>query len=169
MLIDCSFFTKGSRRILNASMGTLPNANAREVCETIQSYIAENQERYLTEMLGPHLGNRFNTYLVCLDEDVDAKRIETMDAVCERLRESFADYVFFHILRDANTQSTITGLVQLKNANSYVSPIRRQVGIWNSMVEKNRLFAAWCDSSECAISGISISSDMMTKINSFNI
>ena len=159
MLIDCSYFTKGTRHILNASLGTLPN----------EAYIAEFQEQYLVEMLGPTLGNKFNAYLVCLDEDEEPIRNEKMDAVCDRLKESFADYVFFHILRDANTQSSITGLVLLKSANTYVAPIRRQVSVWNTMVDRNRRFAEWCQSSDCTTSGISISNDMITKINALNL
>jgi hypothetical protein len=169
MLIDCSYFTKGARHILNASLGTLPNANSADVCSAIEAYIAEHQEQYLIEMLGPTLGNKFNAYLVCIDEDENPTRNERMDVVCDLLKESFADYVFFHILRDANTQVTMTGIVLLKSANTYVAPIKRQVSVWNTMVDRNRRFSEWCQSAECTISGISISNDMTTKINSLNL
>lgn len=169
MLIDCSYFTKGPRHILNASLGTLPNANAMEVNLAIEAYIAEYQEQYLLGVLGSTMGNKVNAYLVCLDEDDEPKHNDHIDAVCERLREPFADYVFFHILRDNNTQATMTGIVRLKCANDYVAPLRRQVNVWNSMVDKHNLFAVWCRSSECSLSGISISTDMLTKINQFNL
>lgn len=174
MLIDCSYFTKGSRHILNASLGTpgnctLPNANAVEVNETIEAFISEHQEEYLVNVLGSVLGHKVNAYLVCMEEDESPKHIDSIDALCEHLRDSFADYVFFHILRDTNTQSTITGLVRLKCANEYVAPIRRQVNVWNSMVNKHRLFAEWCLSSDCPISGITISADMLEKINVLNL
>ena len=172
MLIDSSYFCKGSRHILNATLGTkdtLPNPNAMEVNIAIEGYIQEHQERFLSLMLGKPLCNRVNNYLVCLEEDEEPKHLPAMDAVCDRLREPFADYVFFHILRDMNTQSTMTGLVRLKCANEYVSPLRRQVSIWNSMAEKNREFAEWCKSSECTISGINVDSDMLTYINSLNL
>lgn len=169
MLIDCSYFTKGSRHILNASLGTTPNTNAIEVNEAIEAYVSECQEEYLVRMLGPTLGNKVNAYLVCIEEDEEPKHNANMDAVCERLREAFADYVFFHILRDSNTQSTITGIVRLKCANEYVAPIRRQVSVWNSMVNKNRLFAGWCRSDDCTLSGISIDDEMLTKINTLNL
>lgn len=172
MLIDSSYFCKGSRHILNATLGTndaLPNPNAMEVNLAIEAYIEEYQERFLCLMLGYTLGNRVNTYLVRLEDDENPKHMPNLDAICDRLRESFADYVFFHILRDMNTQSTMTGLVRLKCANEYVAPIRRQVSVWNSMADKNRLFAKWCDSSECTISGISIDSNMLTYINSLNL
>lgn len=169
MLIDCSYFTKGARHIKNASLGTIPNANSVEVCSAIEAYIAELQEQYLVDMLGTALGNRFNAYLVCLDEDEKPVRNQKIDAVCERLKDSFADYVFYHILRDVNTQVTMTGIEILKSANTHVAPVNRQVSVWNTMVDKNRRFAEWCQSSECTIAGISISGDMTTKINALNL
>ena len=89
--------------------------------------------------------------------------------MCERLREPFADYVFFHILRDCQSQSTMTGLVRLKSANEYVSPIRRQVNIWNTLVDKHRRLAEWFQSKECPLEGLSIGNDMLTKINQLNL
>lgn len=169
MLIDCSYFTKGPRHILNASLGTIPNANAIEVNAAIESYIEENQELFLARILGHSLGNRVNAYLVCLDDDEKPVRNANIDAVCEHLREPFADYVFFHILRNMNTQSTMTGLVRLKCANEYVAPLRRQVSVWNAMVDKNRLFARWSESADCPIAGISVDDNLLTKINSLNL
>lgn len=165
MLIDCSYFTKGSRHILNASVAALPNANAMEVNEAIEAYIAERQEQYLAKALGMELGNRVNAYLVCMDEDDGTKAVERYDSICERLREPFADYVFFQMLRDANSQCTATGLVRLKCANEYVAPIQRQVNAWNSMVDKHRLIAEWLES----VGGAGISTDFLTKINVMNL
>lgn len=171
MLIDCSYFTKGSRHILNATMGTadtLPNPNAEEVNNAILAYIDEYQIKFLTAMLGATLANKVNVYLVCQEEDENPPHVESIDAVCERLKESFADYVFFHILRESNTQPTMTGLVRLKTANTYVSPIGRQVTVWNDMVDRNRQFAEWVKS-DCTLSGINISKEMTTKINRLNL
>lgn len=171
MLIDCSYFTKGSRHILNATVGntTIPNPNAIEVNAAIEAFIVENQEPYLVQMLGSSLGNRVNAYLVCLEEDETPKHNDHFDDVCGRLKESFADYVFFHILREMNSQASMTGLVRLKCANEYVAPIRRQVNVWNSMVDKNRLFAEWCQSADCTIYDISVDRYMLTKINPLNL
>lgn len=169
MLIDCSYFTKGARQIQNATLGTLPNPDAEEVNQAIETYIAENQEIFLKRMLGVAVGNKVHTYLVCLDENEEPKKIENLDSICAKLSEAFADYVFFQILRDINSQATMTGLVRLKCANEYVAPIRRQVNIWNSMVDRNRLFAEWIKTSECKISDIIISDDMITKINTLNL
>lgn len=171
MLIDCSYFTAGPRHIQNATLGTegLLNQDALYVKEAIEAYIGSLQEEFLIEALGHSAGSRVNAYLVCLDEDTNPRHHANLDAVCEQLRESFADYVFYKILRDANTQATMTGLVRLKCANEYVSPVQRQVSIWNAMVNKNRRFAEWAKSSECGLSGIEVSSNLLTKINTLNL
>ena len=168
MLIDRSYFTKGSRHILNATLGTLPNPNAREVVEFIEAFISEYQEEFLTRLLGSSVGNRLNAYLVCLDEDENPAHNERLDAVCDRIREPFADYVFYKMLGTTGTDATMNGLVRIKSANTPVSPLRRQVQAWNAMVEKNRSFSAWV-SSECDVSGIEVSEAMLTKINSLNL
>ena len=69
MLIDCSYFIKGSRHIQNATLGNgkLPNANAMETCAAIEGFIAEYQESYLVATLGATIGNKLNAYLVCVD------------------------------------------------------------------------------------------------------
>lgn len=172
MLIDCSYFSKGARHILNCNMpssSSMPNPNSEEVCSVVQSYIDENQEMYLRRVLGNMLGWRIHAYLVCLEEDETTKRNAKFDAVCDQLREPFADYVFYHILRDSNEQSTITGIVQLKGSNTYVAPIRRQVTAWNRMVMRHRSFAEWVKSPECMLDGISIHAEMLSKINTLNL
>ena len=170
MLIDCSYFTKGTRHILNATMGTadLPQyPSGAEVNNAILGYIEEFQSEFLIAMLGATLGNKVHTYLVCRDDDEKPPYVESFEEVCERLKEPFADYVFFHILRDSNTQATMTGLVKLKTANTIVAPVRRQVNVWNSMVRKNRLFAEWAK--DAALDDIVVSAEMTTPINALNI
>ena len=88
--------------------------------------------------------------------------------LCEKLCEPFADYVFYHILRDANTQATITGLVRLKCANEYIAPLKRQVSTWNSMVEKNKQFVEWAMSNDCPFD-VKITKNLLTPINAFNL
>ena len=75
---------------------------------------------------------------------------------------------FYHILRDANTQATITGLVRLKCANEYVAPLKRQVSTWNSMVEKNKQFVEWAMSNDCPFD-VKITKNLLTPINAFNL
>lgn len=169
MLIDYSYFTTGPRHIQNASLGdNALNPDGRAAKAAIEAYIAEYQEQFLVEALGERIGNKANAYLVCKDEG-DKVVSEPYDIVCDKLKDAFADYVFFHIMRDSNTQQTMTGLVRLKCSNEYVPPIRRQVNVWNGMVIKNRRFAQWCASSECPMLGISMSKDLLTPINVLNL
>ena len=77
--------------------------------------------------------------------------------------------MFFHILRDMNTQATITGLVRFKCANEYISPIKRQVSVWNSMVKKNRLFVESAMSDYCPFNGLKSQKNILTPINTFNL
>lgn len=169
MLIDISYFTKGSRQILNASTAEMPGQNSVSVNEAIIGYIDEYQEDFLCEMLGFSLGAKVNLYLLELDTDSEKEHNNQYDDICNRLKSSFADYVFFHILRDCQTQSTISGLVLLKNANEYVSPINRQVSTWNTMVKRNEVFQAWCKTNLCPILNIEVSTNMLTPINNLNL
>lgn len=165
--------------------------NALEVKECIEGYIMDYQDEFLTKMLGYELGPVVNEYVCkfpyrkrdqkrptrveeleieeydsCLDDSPQWS--PSMDILCEKLRESFADFIFYRILRDANAQSTITGLVRLKGANDYVSPIKRQVLTWNTMVERNRRFKKWAESAECSYK-VHICDNMLRRINSFNL
>lgn len=165
MLIDASYFTAGPRQILNATLGkgtTKENA-------VIEQYIAEYQGEFLCRMLGGEVGAAVNSYLETLDIDPEADTDKDMDAICAKLRKPFADYVFFHILRDAGQSATITGMVRLKGANQYVEPIVRQVSTWNRMANNLNLFAEWVDGGECAVPGIVIDEYLLQPINRFNL
>lgn len=150
MLIDSSWFTQGPRHIQNANAGNTVNLDSMDVNDAIEAYITEYQDQFLYEMVGPEMAAKGEDYLDKLGDN--AKQM-----VCE----SFADYVFFKVLGDSNTQSKVTGLVQLKCADTYVAPIRRQVTVWNRMVDRNRRFAA--------MTGIRVSENLLTKINSLNL
>ena len=104
-----------------------------------------------------------------MDMDENEERDVDLDMVIEQLREPFANYVFYKILRDANSQATMTGLVRLKCANDYVAPIRRQVSTWNDMVDMIADFSVWAKSADCHVPGISAESNFLTKINALNL
>lgn len=169
MLIDISYFTVGSRHIQNASTAEMPNQNSVSVNEVINWYIEQYQEEFLCEMLGFSLGADVNFYLIELDTDSAKERNKQYDEICDKIKYMFADYVFFHILRNCQTQSTTTGLVLLKNANEYVAPINRQVATWNHMVERNEVFQAWCKTNLCPIPNIEVSTNLLTPINNLNL
>lgn len=197
MLIDCSYFVDGPRHIQNATLGKMPNPNAEEVNAAIKAYIKEYQKEFLILMLGYDLGSAVNSYIETIpdyaiirivdniisrktekgneqsfrtvNEKKDKEANPAYDCICCQLCDPFADYVFYKILRNSSCQATMTGLVRLKCANDYVAPIRRQVSIWNAMVDKIRYFVKWCNTADCPISGINTDSNLLTKINSLNL
>lgn len=175
MLIDVSYFLAGPRHIANATLAKLPSQDSIAVNDTIMGYIKEFQPFFLSDMLGCKLSKEVTDHLDLLEHEKanEPTEEETVteskyEPLCKMLREPFADYVFFHILRDANTQATIKGLVLLKCDNTYVSPIQRQVSTWNDMVKKNKEFVKWAASIECPFT-VSINSNLLTPINIFNL
>lgn len=168
MLIDVSYFTDGPRHIQNASLGKLPNTDAEAVNATIKAYIRHWQRRFLNGVLTVAYAGVVDNYLKLIDKDPETEPEADADMVIEQLREPFANYVFYKILRDANTQPTITGLVRLKCANEYVAPLRRQVSVWNDMVDMLRDFHAWARA-EGYSSWLGKEDNLLTKINSLNL
>lgn len=160
MIIDSRYFEAGPRHIQNASLGTRPDPNAEEVRAAIDAYIAAYEGEFMRGVLGKNIAVRLLS---------EAGTSEECHEVVERLKEPLADYVFFHILQESSSQATITGLVRLECANSYVSPIHRQVHAWNRMVDALRDFAEWSKSDECRVRGIETATEFITKINPLNI
>lgn len=167
MLIDVSYFTEGPRHILNAAPNTASamakGQNTLAVNERIESYIRYYQHQYLAKMLGQSLCSLVEVYMGGVDsDDID----EDFDELLNRLKESFADYVFYYILRTSNTKSTVTGLAILKNDNKVVSPNVDMVRAWNSMVDRNINFVKWAET--CPFN-VEISEDMLTHINTLGL
>lgn len=167
MLIDCTYFTAGPRHIQNATLGVL-DANAQEVCAAIETYIDKYQKPFLRGVLGDAVSKQALEYIKSLDDD-GAERDVDFDIVLEQLKEPLANYVYYKILRDSGLQATLTGVVRLKSANTYVSPIKQQVIAWNEMVEAVADFKQWCDDGECPIPDVQTSENFTTKINTFNL
>lgn len=179
MLIDVTSFTSGPRQIENAAVPQ-KTANNIAVAERINGYIELLQSEFLRRAVGKRWCSLIDEYSRVEHQlpDTEAADVESEEQtpvepseeelkvgnLADMLKEPFAEYVFFHMLRDMNVQPTITGLVQLKCANSYVSPLEKGVQAWNRMVDKLRLFV-----SEVAVEGVTIESDMVTYINSFNL
>ncbi len=174
MLIDVSYFTCGPRHILNATANALPNQNQLSVNQAIMGYVKHYQLAFLCELLGDSLAVALDNYLSEKDEaDKEGREFDpnaSYELLCSKIRESFADYVFFYILRDATTQATDRGLVIWKNDNEVVAPIRRQVDIWNEMVKRNIRFKAWAAGFTAEpYCLVDVSDNMATRINSFNL
>lgn len=170
MLIDRSYFTQGPRHILNATVGTAEaNYNAGEVNAAIDAYIARWQPVFLKGVLGGAVAKAVGDYLAAIDDDAATEPVAAIDMVVEQLRQPFADYVFYKMLREVNTQATITGLVRLKCANEYAAPLYRQVAAWNSMAEQLADFASWSATDECTLPDIVTDTDFLTQINALNL
>lgn len=181
MLIDVSYFTSGPRHIENVSVAEMPSPQSLAVNEMINGYIKAFQPEFLRNVVGSTLSQAITDYLELIEQEKeevsDEVDISKEDegpqsgyaVLCKKLSESFADYVFYHILRDANTQATKTGLVRLKCANEYIAPFKRQVSTWNSMVERNKLFVEWAMSDDCPFTGMKINKNLLTPVNAFNL
>ena len=177
MLIDVTSFTSGPRQIENAVVPQ-KTANNIAVASRINGYIELLQPEFLRKAVGKQLGQSIDEYCRVEhrhqgEEPVEqnenqqvelAEPDERMESLIKLLKEPFADYVFFYMLRDMNVQPTITGLVQLKCANSYVSPLEKGVQTWNHMVDGLSLFLE-----EVTVEGVTIESEMLTYINKFNL
>lgn len=169
MLIDVSYFVSGPRHIQNASTSKTAGADSLAVNGHIEAYIKELQSVFLEAMLGEKEAGYAMDYLdMADDEENEGTEPSKYEIVCDKLKEPFADYVLFNILRDASSQATITGNVRLKCANEYVSPIKAQVIAWNRMVDANVKFILWAREGNCPIP-LETQTNMLNRINQFNL
>lgn len=169
MLIDVSYFVSGPRHIQNASTSKTAGADSLAVNGHIEAYIKELQPVFLEAMLGEkEAGYAMDHLDMADDEENEGTEPSKYEIVCDKLKEPFADYVLFNILRDASSQATITGNVRLKCANEYVSPIKAQVIAWNRMVDANVKFILWAREGNCPIA-LETQTNMLDRINQFNL
>ena len=164
-LIDCSYFYVGPLQIMNARPIDDLDNNAIAVQETITGYIERYQGEFLLKMVGKELTADVTAYLAERGND-ENHTDEAMEELCDKLRPSFAHYVYFKIVGDVNQTMTITGLMKLKSANDNQVPRQRMVKVWNDMVELNKQFVAWADESDY---DVFYYVEMVTPINQFNL
>lgn len=164
-LIDCSYFYVGPLQIMNARPIDDLDNNAIAVQETITGYIERYQGEFLLKMVGKELSADVTAYLAERGKDENYTD-EAMEELCEKLRPSFAHYVYFKLVGDVNQTMTITGLMKLKSANDNQVPRQRMVKVWNDMVELNKQFVAWAEESDY---DVFYYVEMVTPINQFNL
>lgn len=164
-LIDCSYFYVGPLQIMNARPIDDLDNNAIAVQQTITGYIERYQGEFLLKMVGKELSADVTAYLKERGEDENYTD-EAMEELCEKLRPSFAHYVYFKLVGDVNQTMTITGLMKLKSANDNQAPRQRMVKVWNDMVELNKQFVAWAEESDYEVFYYV---EMVTPINQFNL
>lgn len=177
-LIDCSYFFAGPLQIMNAKPTDDLDNNAYAVDEAITAYIERYQDEFLLQMVGKDVANIITQYLANLEayqqaleaanegEEPEPFVDEAVEELCSKLRLSFAHYIYFKIVGDANQTMTITGLVRLKSANEYQSPRNRMVRVWNDMVKLNLNFSKWAEKS---VYEVFYRVNMITPINQFNL
>ena len=177
-LIDCSYFYVGPLQIMNAKPTDDLDTNAYAVDEQITAYIERYQDEFLLRMVGKDVAHTITLYLANLEayqqalenaregEEPEPYVDEAVEELCYKLRPSFAHYVYFKIVGDANQTSTITGLMLLKSANEYQPPRERMVRVWNDMVKLNKMFVEWAETS---VYDVFYYVDMITPINQFNL
>lgn len=165
-LIDCSYFYAGPLQIMNAKPTDDLDNNAYAVDEAITAYIERYQDEFLEAMVGDGVKTVITDYLAereANEEYVD----EAVEELCSKLRLSFAHYIYFKIVGDANQTMTITGLVRLKSVNEYQSsPRNRMVRVWNDMVKLNLNFIKWAETSDY---DVYYYVEMITPINPYNL
>ena len=164
-LIDCSYFYVGPLQIMNARPIDDLDNNAADVQECINGYIEWYQDEFLLKMVGKELSADVTAYLAERGND-ENHTDDAMEELCEKLRPSFAHYVYFIIVGDVNQTMTITGLMKLKSANDNQVPRQRMVKVWNDMVVLNKQFVAWAEESDY---DVFYYVEMVTPINQFNL
>ena len=162
MLVDVSYFISGPRQIRNATTAKMPTAEGLSANNVIYGYIRSFQRKFLNDVVGFTLAGQITDYLEMIENESPKTKNDTVspyEYVCRQLRD---------ILRDMNTDATVTGLIQLKSSNKHVSPLQRQVSTWNTMVERNKQFVCWASSDECPFK-VNVNKNLLTPINSFNL
>lgn len=166
MLIGISYFTSGPRHIFNASDSNNPSRDSLSVNDAIEKFIKYCQPIFLKSAIGSDMSDLVEERLKKIEEgEYESSGI---DILIDKLKDPFADFVFFTIMKNSNEQATITGMVRLKCANEYVSPTPVLVNAWNSMVNGLNCFLEWVVSKECPYK-VKIDSNMLIPINTLNI
>ena len=144
--------------------------NELAVKDTIHGYVETEQPLFLRQMLGDSTAALLQAYLDAKDADEDdtEEKDDDLEYLADGLRESFADYVFYRMLRNVNTLVTTTGVVELKTANYYRTPADREASIWNRMVDRNVSFVARLKARGVEYA-VYYSENMVTKINALNL
>lgn len=176
MLIDVTSFTNGPRQIENA-IEKQTNANQVAVAQAINGYIEYYQPIFLKKVVGARWCSLIEAYSKVDHVHEDEEGCETpaeptaeeitIISLIDMLKEPFANFVFFHMLRNMNTQATITGYVNLKCANSYVSTLDKGVRVWNQMVEELHELVGECY--RLKLTDVTTEMEMLTRINQFNL
>ena len=165
-LIDCSYFYVGPLQVMNARPIDDLDNEAAAVQECITAYIERYQDEFLLKMVGKDVAHAVTEYLAQREED-ENYTADRAEELCKQLRPLFAHYVYFKLVGDVNQNMTITGLKKVKSANNEHQPPRqRMVKVWNDMVQLNKQFIEWAETSDY---DVYYYVEMITPINQYNL
>lgn len=134
MIIDYKYF------IGILSIGLTPEiegaASYTQVAERerIESYIDAYESEYLRKVLGNCVYSEFVKYLASHDEENEL--FDSLHSILMEKYSPIACYVYFKLLLVGNYHITSVGAVSSSGEDS-VSPQRRQIAVWNDMVDVN--------------------------------
>lgn len=166
-MIDYTFFQDGLLRVDGAMALAAPSPTNEALTGFISSFIGKYEPEYLRKLLGDEL---YNDFLVHEDEGRHDACWEGLKVLlvsdCGEFKISpIANYVYFHLLRHAQSTATMNG-VKTDGDENLISPQRKMVYAWNDMVSSNRRIYIWLTGH---FKNVRTEQEMLEPINEFNI
>lgn len=156
-IIDASYYSKAPWVIANIVMEP---KSAMEVAaaKVVNDLIGYYHDKFIRQVLGSNAVNvidelKNNGSLDGLSDEVKA--------IAEKLREPFGAFIYFHVLRHAQSVNGITGVYQLVSSDKSISPRHMQMQAWNSMVGSLKALSLEM--------GWEVDCNLVTPVNIFNI
>lgn len=176
MIIDYTFFQSGELRISGLPLPEVtPGPTNNAVLYDLSAYIARYEDEYLELALG-EMYNPFCEYLRSGESGDDRwdnlkgkLAIELKDSGFTLKRSPIANYVYFHYLRDHQSDATATGVKKDTDEGTLVSPELKMVRAWNDMVSMNDALFRWIDSNRNDYPEWSYDVYLLGKINIFGL
>lgn len=176
MIIDYTFFQSGELRISGLPLPEVtPGPTNNAVLYDLSAYIARYEDEYLELALG-EMYNPFCEYLRSGESGDDRWNnlkgklaIEPKDGGFTLKRSPIANYVYFHYLRDHQSDATATGVKKDTDEGTLVSPELKMVRAWNDMVSMNDALFRWIDSNRNDYPEWSYDVYLLGKINIFGL
>lgn len=177
MLTDVTFFQSGSLYISGiCPPGVSPSPTDIAVEGDIERYIREYETEYLIKALGYEIYREFSGYLSS-GEDGEARWEELKGRLVFSPvpgEESFmvspiANYVYYHYLRNHQSDATVSGVKKDSDEGDLVSAERKMCDAWNRMADMNTRLFAWIGSHREDYPGWRYDPSLVRKINTFNL
>lgn len=177
MLTDVTFFQSGSLYISGICPPDIaPSPTNIAVTGDIEGYIREYETEYLIQALGQDVYREFAEYLSS-EKDGESRwdelkgRLVFSPASGEgSFRVSpIANYVYYHYLRNHQSDATVSGVKKDSDEGDLVSAERKMCDAWNRMVDMNRQLFAWIESHKEDYPGWCYAPSLVRKINTFNL